>query len=75
MKTCPFKVGDKVMLRDSGTSLECVAAVRYRFVHEGKPGTQVFYLDLVGRENPSNRDGGWPATSFRLIWTGDKAAY
>ena len=30
------------MLRDGGTTIDCVAAVRYRFLHEGKPGTQVF---------------------------------
>jgi hypothetical protein len=74
MKTSPFKVGDKVMLRVGGTTLDCVAAVRYRFIHEGEPGTQAFFLDLVGKDNPDDREGGWPSTEFRLMWSGDRAA-
>ena len=62
------------MLKDGGTTIDCVAAVRYRFIHEGKPGTQIFYLELVGKDNPSDQEGGWPSTSFRLMWSGDKAA-
>ena len=71
MKTSPFKIGDKVMRVDGDTTVYCVAAVRYRFLHEGKPGTHVCYLDLVGNINPSEKDGGWPSANFRLIWDGD----
>lgn len=74
MKTSPFKVGDKVMLKAGSTTLDCVAAVRYRFVHEGDPGAQVCYLDLVGKDNPSESEDGWPSAYFRLMWSGDKAA-
>jgi len=63
------------MRRDGAHTLHCVAAVRYRFLHEGKPGAQTFYLDLVGIDNPSDHEEGWPATSFRLMWCDDRAAY
>ena len=73
MKTSPFKVGDKVMLKAGGKTLDCVSAVRYRFVHEGEPGTQVCYLELVGKDNPTRTEDGWPSAYFRLMWSGDRA--
>jgi len=74
MKTGPFKVGDKVMLKVGGSTIDCVSAVRYRFLHEGKPGTQICFLELVGKDNPEH-ERGWPAVHFNLMWSGDRAAY
>jgi len=74
MKISPFKVGDKVILKAGGKTLDCVAAVRYRFVHQGDPGAQICYLDLVGKDSPAECEDGWPSAYFRLMWSGDKAA-
>jgi hypothetical protein len=74
MKTSPFKVGDKVMRKDGGTTIDCVAAVRYRYLHEGRPGSYVSHLELVGQDNPNDKNGGWPSEEFRLIWSDDRAA-
>jgi len=73
MKTSPFKVGDKVMLKEGDTTLDCVAAVRYRYKHKGEAGSQLCYLDLVGKANPPGKEEGWPSECFRLMWTGDRA--
>jgi hypothetical protein len=76
MKTGQFKVGDKVMLKVGGTTVDCVERTGYRFLHEGKPGAHLYYLHLVGKGGPSEGGGrGWPASDFRLIWSDDRAAH
>ncbi len=63
------------MLKVGATTMDCVAAVSYRYLHQGKPGTKLCYLTLVGKKNPSDKEEGWPSEFFRLMWSDDRAAH
>jgi hypothetical protein len=76
MKTRPFKAGDKVIGKFGGTTIDCVAQVRYHLDPKvDKPVAKLCYLTLVGKTNPSGFPEGWPSAWFSLIWSGDKATH
>ncbi len=72
MNTCPFKVGDKVRLKDGGKTIYCVAEVRYRTMEVARNTyCKLCYLRVVGMDNSSKAYSR--STQFCLVWSGDEA--